>query len=165
MSAVVCAVCAKPIAKPQKWKISGTEVFHEACVVAYGTAGSLSHRQQRQIADLRADIERLRYEVESEKHKAAHERANAKRIADERDRQGNELGQALVDVRAYRLRMEEARRDRDEATAQRDAARREAQLHQTIQGAPAAPAPISTPEVAKDERDATEVRYSLMELD
>lgn len=163
MSAAICALCLRPLSKP--WKISGTEVFHEACVMAYGTTGSLSNKQQRQLGELRAETERLRYEVEHEKHKTAHERAVSKRIADERDRDANGLGQALVDLRTLRGRLDEARRDRDEVTAQRDAARREVLLHQTIQATPAAPAPISTPEVAKDDRDSTEVRFSLLELD
>lgn len=163
--AATCAVCLTPIMKPEKFVLSGTEVFHARCVVAYGTTNSVVNKQRQQAADLRAQIERLRYELEHEKQRADHERTVAQRIAGERERMGNDLGVALSDARSWRVRMEEARRERDEAVAARDASRREALLHQTIQGTPVAPAVAATPEPVKDERDSTEVRFSLLELD
>lgn len=58
--------------------------------------------------------------------------------------------------------------ERDEAIAQRDAARREAALHQTIQGAPArapevAP-PATEPLPQQEEKDASVIRFELLEL-
>jgi hypothetical protein len=160
----VCAACLISLGNGEKFVLMGTEVVHPGCVGRQTErtkllmrlneetrrAGNLAieERRQREMA-VAADREHLRVSAELREVKETMRRRF--HLEDE-----------------YRAQRDNARAERDRAFALRDealraaeAARREAALHQTLGPAPAAPA---TPEV-KDERDPSEIRFSLLDLD
>jgi hypothetical protein len=175
----------RPIVKgatgPGAFILAGTEVFHRAC--AANVARSLRTRQEHEIVQLRGELAQLTIERDAREQE---ERIELARI--ERD-----LRRAREDLRAAQLARASseamladrwidqrliAERDaaleiRDRAIRERDAARTEAALHQTIQGRtvtpPVAPQPLPqqilvvTP--TSEDLDDSEIRFSLLELD
>mgnify|MGYP001617547823 CR=1 FL=1 len=152
--AATCAVCMAPIIKGvDKFAISGTEVIHARCVGAGATVGT---RRKLRIIEQTQTIDNLRSEIGSHLVAAREERVR---------RAGVESREA-----DYRRQRDEARRERDEAMAARDAAVREVGLRQALGiVARADPAPrtevVPVPEQANDDRDASEIRFSLLEID
>lgn len=174
-----CAICNGRILTRAELSVAGTEVFHKRCIRTHGTANTVLTRSQRDA--LEADAKRHHAAVEAQQ---VLERRDAlirdlndenrdltKQIATlERDltskgvtilAQRSQLTQLTADV--ARLA-----RELDEALRLRDAAISEAALHQTIQRSRPVSAgrdtvPLVPAEV--DERDPTEVRMSLLDLD
>jgi len=154
--AAVCAICDLPLIPGQKFRLEGSEVMHPHCV-----------RTGRPTAMRRLVVDH----------------ANDLRV---QQRAMSQLGERLNDVesRATRVLLENREHERTIrdlrsqlaiARRERDAARSEAALHQTIAAAPAptvaAPATHEVPSMAevadppRDRRDDTEIRFSLLELD
>lgn len=159
--------------------IAGSEVFHRACIRAHGTAqGALQRARAEALA---ADQGRHAAAVQ---HQQELERVNStvRDLKDENRGLRRELEQArrenaqqAVTVLAQKSELYEARtdvvrleRELAEAKRQAEAARSEAALHQTIQRSrPMSPQRETVPLVQAevDERDPTEVRMSLLDLD
>lgn len=166
--AIVCASCLQPIDAGQKqFVLAGTEVFHRRC--ATNIANSHAERQRQRIIELGADAqkwrnesERLLRQLEDYGRDLDTTRDNLRKSGDELSR----LGMTLLDTRsAQRAELERKDTTIADLTRQRDAARREAQLHQAISNTPPRdPSPPSTP-AENDDRDASAVRFSLLELD
>lgn len=154
------------IAKDDQFVLSGTEVFHLRCVKARGTSASVGNRTRQQLADVRGEIARMeerqrRIENDADRLAAAIAPLNA------------ELDASRAREAEYRRQRDEAHRERDrlnaeriEAIAARDSARRELALIQHLaQQATVAPAAPADPVQQDDGKDATEKRFSLLELD
>lgn len=155
----VCAVCRVPLAKGEKFVMQASEVVHARCVGGQTMATRLkldNIEARRQLEEIRGDVRRAQNELMASRLEAKDLRA--------------ELKAALATRGDYKDQRDAARRERDQAIAERDAARREAALHQTIQQSipvtPAAgPASAPAPDKPRDDRDPTEVRFSLLDLD
>lgn len=147
-----CAVCLQPIVTRNDVRVSGTEVMHRSC--AASGQETVGWRQKRQIAELR---EALTFAQECEKRQAALLRKERERVdravlaADRRvDNAGAERDAALSD----QVRAEIAR----------DVAIRELNIVRA-ELAKRTPTPEVTPPPAEDTRDATVIRFSLLDLD
>lgn len=172
MSAV-CAACRTPIAKGEKFVLQRTEVFHERCVTR--SARSVRAELELRLAGLEGDIAQLRYEVESTKATADHNFKVAERIRAERDRLADQLRSRESNLRAVQRQRDRERADREQLERDlrdvRDAVERMRAAQPPV--APAAPvtAPTGSPQVPTpaqeetDSRDATEIRFGLLELD
>jgi CRISPR/Cas system-associated endonuclease Cas1 len=145
-----CAVCRHPIARRADVCVQDTEVIHRGC------AGGATVRQklEHELAESMRTAEQLtRAALLAQELAASRLRqlssAVAGRAADNTDnaREQRELLRRARDAESTARRME----------AERDAARRELALYQ----ATAAP----QPQPERDERDASEVRFSLLEID
>lgn len=174
----VCAICGGGLVRGDI-SIAGSEVFHKACIRAHGTASSALQRARAQA--LTADQEKHAAAVASqqtlERRDAIIRDLNAetrdlRRQLDQKDR---ELAQQAVTVLAQRAELYEATTDvarlqRELAEAKRaaEAARSEAAFHQTIQRSSPVSVARDTVRTVPDEvddRDPTEVRMSLLDLD
>lgn len=161
-----CAICLVPIGKGEKFALVETEVVHRRCIASPTARQTILTRARLTAVEAERQREAYRIALQSE-------RAHGENLARARAAEATELANlryALDRMRderdSVKTRLDLARRERDEAMAARDAARREAALHQTIQAARADPAPApEIPVVAKDDRDAAEIRFSLLELD
>jgi flagellar motility protein MotE (MotC chaperone) len=159
---VVCASCLQPINTGQRqFVLAGSEVFHRSC--ATNIANSHAARQRQRIVDLgaeaqkwRNEAERLARQLEDYARDLDGARASLRRSGDEVSR----LGMTLLDTRSAQ-RAEIERRDATIAdlTRQRENERL-AKVYQATLVDPGVPAPAKT-----DDRDPTEVRFSLLELD
>jgi len=171
-----CAVCRQPITKQTRFKVAGTEAIHDACLSQLSqsvlhrlrrrhdeivaTMTSLEQRalraenqltlsrqlvveRERDLDVLRRDRDRLREDLSALRTRAADNEAAAWH-------RGQRVGQEILDRLAA---------ERDAARRERDAARAELALFHALHA--------STParEPAKDERDASEIRFSLLDLD
>lgn len=175
----VCAICNGRIAARGDLSIAGSEVFHKWCVRQKGTATSALNRARtealasdtaRHHAAVEANqvLERrdaLIRDLNAENHELQAEIAKLKREATTREvtvlAQRSQLFTATTDVARLERELAEARRLRDAAIS-------EAALHQTIQRS--GPVSVHRDTVAAvpvevDERDPTEVRMSLLDLD
>jgi len=157
--AATCAACLDAISPREKFVLSGTECFHARCAMTRGTAQSVRRRLELEIIDHRAAIERLRADLTSERSTARHERQVTARIAKERDELSAEVRDAarqreqLIDIHRTAERRLTAEYER--VLVERDQARREIAVLRDH--------PDSKPE--NTDRDATEIRFSLLELD
>ena len=160
-----CAVCLSPILEPQRFVVDGTEVLHRACAQASHTT-VLQRAQRATAAALHEAANAQRRELELRSKVATLEGRIARYEAD--------LSSIRRDMRVALRHHGITRTERDTAIDERDAARREAALYQTLaaarQGTPSvSSAPDSTASsagpVAPAERDPTEQRMSLLELD
>lgn len=172
-----CAACAGPIVKGgDPFVIVGTEVVHRKCLGAQTKTTRLVLRLKdwrTTIKNLSAQLASAMLEVEDKRAQvssmsAAMESMRKREI--DKDLAIVNLRKAARDAEAredeYRRQRDTFRRERDEARAQVEAARREAALHQTIQGATRIPDAKSTDTPpANDDRDPSEVRFSLLEID
>jgi hypothetical protein len=190
--AATCAACLQPITKLTGFVISGTEAFHRTCVA--NIARSVRTRQALEIVELRGELSNVILERDSLENDHRVELAKM-------DHQINRLREDLRAAESRAARAESStytvddrireQRDaaisaRDQAIRERDAARAEAALHQTIQGrvvparletrpvtsadvAAIAGRPISPPPgdpvAPESDLDDLEMRSSLLELD
>lgn len=161
--AAVCAICEQALITGQRFRIEGCEVMHAQCA-----RSGLPTRTGRLLVDQANAI-------------AGHLRAM------------RELGERLRTIeqqtestrrenRTHERTIRDLRTQLATALRERDTARSEAALHQTIAAVPDAPpvaAPVAappaiptaspnvsqaTPAPAQDERDGSEIRFSLLEL-
>lgn len=174
----VCAICNWRIAARADGSIAGSEVFHKWCV-RQGTANSALNRARAEA--LAADTARHHAAVEAnqvlerrdalirdlnaENRELQAEITKLKREATTREvtvlAQRSQLYTATTDVTRLEREIAEARRLRDAAIS-------EAALHQTIQRSRPVSVPRDTVAIVQDEvdeRDPTEVRMSLLDLD
>lgn len=175
--AATCAACAAPIVKGgDPFVLLGTEVVHRKCLGAQTKTTRLLLRLKdwrTAIKNLGAQLAAAKLEVQDSRHAMASMDASMeslRRREIEKDLAILNLRKTARDTEAreleYKRQRDEARRERDEARAQLEAARREAALHQTIQGATRTVEPKSTETPpANDDRDPSEVRFSLLEID
>jgi hypothetical protein len=160
-----CAVCQSPIVEPQRFVIDGTEVIHRAC--ARSGRFTVLQRAQQDLATARhAEATAHRREIE---HRSKIAILEGKVRAQETD-----LERVRRDHRVLLRQFGITRTERDGAVLERDAARSELALHQTLamsRAATAAPeSPLAAVEAkvvpeAEGELDPTEKRFSLLELD
>lgn len=169
--AAACAVCLAPIGRGEKFVLVGTEVIHPYCVVGH----TKSTKQRLHIIDLEHEISQMRIELEESGRRAAQAVKDMNRMVQDEARDYERLRDRLE---AEMARVEAYRRDRDEARVQRDQSRAEleqvrrelvvARMTPVVAPAPAATVVTSagsTSEPAKDDRDASEIRFSLLDLD
>lgn len=147
-----CAACLQPLVHGVKYVLVGTEVIHSSC--ARAGMQTLVQKLQSQLSLARQESARWQSEAATARYEL--------RIA-------NALGDELETARSgvARLERQAARmlQERNEALAARDAAKRELALRDAI-GTPRVATPDATEtQRAEDKRDATEVRFSLLELD
>lgn len=168
-----CALCLRPLTKP--FSISGTEVFHAECAKQVSLARPSVHakvsikaaKQAGRIAELEADLAYARREVDMLKRL---ERENQRLVAldVEAARLRRELAAAGERESEYRRQRDEARRERDAANANVMAA--ELELRNALAAGRAAMQATervggSADGKPADSRDATEIRFSLLDLD
>lgn len=175
--AATCAACAAPIVKGgDPFVIVGTEVVHRRCLGAETKTTRLLLR----LKDWRGALKKLGAQLAAAQLEVADKRAAMASVnggMESLRKQAIDKDLAIINLRKtareaeareleYKRQRDEARRERDEARAQLEAARREAALHQTIQGATRTVEPKSTETPpANDDRDPSEVRFSLLEID
>lgn len=167
-----CAACLRTIERGERAKLAGSEVFHKTC----STAGSALRRATSQIAQLRAENERLhqerdlaRQDATVAQREAANQRAHADNLARARELEREQLHRAnrVARANAAELEQEYARSDRLEreiAAVRSDAraARQEAELLKAVQP----PQASEAVEIAPDStEDATVTRGKLLEFD
>ncbi len=173
-----CANCLGVIIKGTPFLIDETEVFHQSCVREQGTVNSLRNRQHRQLVELEAEQAVLEREtkdllgriarLDTEHHQLRD------RATDALAREGRALAEA-ASARDARDRihttLNRAVRELEEKQEEARALRHQLTMHETLTAplrAQAGVTPVSetAPGSAKqDDRDATVVRYSLLELD
>lgn len=153
--------------------LHGTEVFHRRATCIAGIASSLSVKQRQRIAELEGDVDKsladvlyFRQHAEQSEREAATQRQQL-----ESTRTSLEAQQRITARRSREVEVSEDERRRlallvENLTAERDAARRELAMHQALGPSRSAPpAAQGDPKVEeKDERDPTEVRFSLLEF-
>jgi hypothetical protein len=137
-----CSICGGSISSQARFVLSGTEVMHSACA-----------RSGRDTA-----LQRLRQKVATLEIVAS----SAERL----ERENAHLRREMSSIEhAHRERVSRLERthsaELSRVTAERDAARTEAALHQALGARPGLTAPVEP----TDTRDASEVRFSLLELD
>lgn len=160
--AAQCAICLGPVVKGMKFILAGTEVFHDGCAAQHGTHLSIGSKQAKTITDLQFDLSeaRSRYRRRDESVREATQLLSDTKI------KLREIGDAAA---MWKRRYEEmvgryndAAADIAAVTQERDRARRDyVELQQRQVAAP----PESKAPETRDTRDATEIRYSLLELD
>lgn len=171
--AATCAACLGPIAKGERFVLSRTEVFHARCVTAI--ARSMRAKLEQEVIRLGHDVSQLADDQRrlTETANAASRRADSVSRLLERERE-----EGAAKFRASERAKDAAIRDRDISRAradqletERDAARRELAVMRQY-GTATTPAPAATPapaptavEPAKDQRDDSEIRFSLLEID
>jgi hypothetical protein len=174
-----CAACLGPITSATPFALAGTEVFHVACVKAGGIVRSVGNRRKQRLIELRAEIDQLRIDqaqvVQLREQLKRHDRDHERMIEAERAvaRLTRQAAEGEMREAEYRRQREEARRERDAANAAAEAARRELQLERELRrGVPVSQAPAATTATegssearVDDGKDATEKRFSLLELD
>src|SRR5271170_6353633 len=159
--AAVCAACLQPIRSGTPFVLAGTEVFHRNASCASRIAQSVGWRTRVERDQLRIDVDEARGEIARTQHKLELTR-------DDRARAQEAQRRAETQLRTSDRRRQAAENDREMAIVERDRAMRElAIVRQFGQPAAVSAGSVTTPEStpAKDDRDASEVRFSLLELD
>lgn len=168
-----CAACRKPIRNGQKIALSGPEVFHRECAMG-GTTESIGNKLRARALELQAELDRKTSDLE----RVRAELDNLRRINTDAHKDNARLQRDVDAARiqlskmrdAYELANDDANRiivQRDNARRERDAALSHVALLETLaRSVPVAPV-VVTPDVTEreDTRDASEVRFSLIELD
>lgn len=176
----ICAICQQLATREQGIALSGSEVFHQECVRRHGTANSVLNRLKTKLAELELfsvrEIETIRQrasvledEVRTLRRaadKSKGDRENAQRAQQDLALRKIELDGVRSELRRAREAHKLLKEDFERMAADRDAARREAALHQTLAGQHVvAHVQADVTAVGQDDRDATEIRFSLLELD
>ena len=165
-----CAVCVAPIQKNEEFVLGGTEVFHLRCVKARGTAASVGNRRKARLVELQGENAQLRTDLEYARGQL--ERLGRDDRRHELEREVSRLKLQLADLaereEEYRRTRTEARRERDIANLALDTATREIALLRTLgpsRTSTPTPTEQADPAPQDDGKDATEKRFSLLELD
>lgn len=181
----ICAICERPLARQQGISLAGTEAFHKACVRTAGTSGSVANRLRAKLIEieteavrlrdsLREQLDRVRSELDIQRRKNTElgERAgDAKALQFQLDLKKAELAKAQRECTSLDREIGDLVEDCKTLERERDAARHEAALHQMLAYEASRVVQTGTVTVTAatakedDERDATEVRFSLLELD
>ena len=160
--AAQCAICAEPIVKGMKFVLAGTEVFHDRCAAFRGTHTSIGNTRHQHLVDLEAKnaaFWRQQDELQTQL------RVLKDKVVKETERLVQRIEDADANTNSWRRRYELTRTDLERTEVERDQARRELAVARQY-GLPPASAPATTPEQKPaDTRDATEIRFSLLDLD
>lgn len=157
----ICAGCGVAITKGMGNRVAivGSEAFHQRCVRAGLVATSKQRRLEQMLrdAEARAETNRVMAREALDLLQREQEKTAEVRSLLDASRRSNTGNLARVhDLIARNAELEQ----------ERDAARREAALHQVIQATPAPrsdpPPVITTPE---EEVDGTKKRFEMLELD
>ena len=173
----ICAICQHELHREQGIVLAGSEAFHRACVRAHGTSSSVVNRLQQKLVEVEAMAVRQRDELRMRLDDATEKlRTSARRVADLADEiaaaraietqlelKKAELAGVRSELGALRIEFRELEHEGNTLMAEREAARREAALHQLL--AQRTPVRVETAPDPIDDRDPTEVRFSLLELD
>ena len=146
-----CAVCLQPIVARQDVRIAGSEVLHRAC--AASGRETAFWRQARQVSALKADLatsEATRARLARDHSTAVAHLDDARRICDDVATDNQRLHDELS---AQKLVIEDLRRQL--AISQARVAK-EAQVAKEA---------TSSSDNLQDDRDPTEVRFSLLDMD
>lgn len=163
--AATCAACLSPIAAGDRFVLSGTEVFHRTC--ARGINRSQRTRMELRILELERELAAERAAVQNLRGAADAELNIARKI--KREVEGMDR-----DLRVARAGRDAALRDsaywqERHAAAERSKALLRSEIDALTEAARVRVAPPpqggETPAATKDDRDATEIRFSLLELD
>ena len=159
-----CAVCRQPLTKGQKMSIAGTEAVHRVCLSQLsGSALSIARQEairQKGIAD------QARIEASRASSEASQVRGELQRLRAERDHliaettMLRQLTAERENAGAARARRE-MQQQVDRLTRERDNLRRELALAQVLSGTQTGEGADGG--AAKDERDPTSIRFSLLE--
>jgi hypothetical protein len=173
MSNATCAGCEEPIATGEPFMLWGTEVFHKDRACLRLVRQSVGTRQKLAIAKLKQEqleidkrahardvkLHELEAEVVTQREnlrveKQAKERAMA--LADDLSKRNEQIAERNIAARQHRVRAAELEKQLADAKAEITKLKNEA-LRRATDDLP----------VAKkdDTRDATEIRFSLLELD
>jgi chromosome segregation ATPase len=158
-----------PIPKGAKFRIAETEVFHEKCV--HLIAQSYRFLLEREVAKLRGELARERGETSLARNQESLLRSD---LASSRDRvrdlerQRDDWMKRSNDSQDNAMRLERQRvkamNERNTALADLDAARRELALHRALgPPTPTQAQQLNDAEKTTDDRNPTEVRFSLIE--
>lgn len=171
--AAICAGCMKPIGSKEKFVLASSEVFHKTCIPLIPQSRLWKMKQEmlrmRGVLDEeRAQGARARIEVQDLEREVRNMRSARDQARDEVTRISRDAARASHEVQSANDRANEMSRraqrlgsERDAAIARAEAAERELALHRAL-GPVTQPAEGSgTPEA--DDRDATEIRFSLLE--
>lgn len=173
-----CAICQLELHRGDGIALAGSEAFHKACVRDHGIANSVVNRLKAKLLEVEALAVRQRDELRNKLDSVTEQlRKSGRRVSDmtseieayrtidtQLEIKKAELAGVRHELSALRAEFRELEAEGDILIAERDSARREAALHQLLaQNAPLV-AKVITPEPV-DDRDATEVRFSLLELD
>lgn len=186
--AAICAACDQPFAAGENFKVSGTEVFHRKCVEGGGVERSRNTRlklevvKQRQRAETAVGLaETARKQRDDQAAQLERALQAATELRNQRDDARRELQgfenrhrtdcaivreqREMIQVRdnnLTRLRNELAQLNVQLNSLARDnTTLRQRGLEQAIELA----TPQSGAPAATDDRDATEIRFSLLEID
>lgn len=143
-----CAVCLQPIVTRNDVRVSGTEVMHRACA-ATGQE-TIGWRNKRELADLRAQLAQAQGGVARQRDTLARVRAA-----------NRELERLLTEANCDRDLAQASQAQAADAMAEL-LQERDAALAELAKRPPAQPSTVAPEE---DQRDATEQRFSLLELD
>ena len=152
-----CAVCRQPFSKADKFVLVGSEAVHPVCVASLQR--SVVNRLKKQLVEMGGAFDASQVEIQRLRQHAADSARECDRLRRDLEHvkaDHHRVQQQLRDSEANNITLA---RERDTARRERDAARAEAALHQVLSGA------REVTEGKKDDRDATVVRFSLLELD
>ena len=172
-----CAGCESPISRGEKFVLAGTEVFHRLCAEAGAIENSVLTRTRKKIVQLTkhvanaaANADRAIRNTEAamescrtyEKALRRTEELRDAATLESRNRQEGDR-QLLVEARQRIMQLEqqlrESQRGGERATTSFMSARQSGAT--TTDSA----AVLPPTEVAKDDRDDSEIRFSLLEID
>lgn len=171
--AAICAGCLKPIGSKEKFVLASSEVFHKTCIPLIPQSRLWKMKQEMlrmhgELENEKAEKAMLRNEVADLERDVANMRSSRNLARDEVTRFQREAIRADELVRTANDRANEMSRraqrmgsERDAAIARAEAAERELALHRAL-------GPVTQPAEAEgtpgsDDRDATEIRFSLLE--
>lgn len=159
--AATCAGCDGPITRGDGFKLVGTEVFHSSCV-RWAVSASKLARTLRELRDSHAESTRLHRKAQDLARDLEEVKAREERMSDGYVTAKGRIN-TLEGQRAYdSLRISQLEQENNRLRAELDQARRAALA------APVLHAPIATPEIPstpKSDKDDTEQRFALLELD
>lgn len=151
-----CAICLLPIERGGKFVLAGTEVFHDLCAAQKGTHTSVGNQRRQRLSYLEAAYAEHRRNLEEQQTTL---RVLKDKVNEEMEHQVAATRDMEASANSWRRRYENARLDVDRLTVERDRAMRELAV--------ARQAGVTTTPESKptDTRDATEIRFSLLEID
>ena len=167
--AAICAGCRATIAKGAKFRIVQTQVFHEQCVSLIGqsvlAAKSAEAANLRvALAHERSDGAEARVKAQTLERELSYERERNRTLEREVQTWKKISAERSIALESLGSERRRALRERDDAIARGNEARQELALQRAI-ATPAQSTQAAAPATEKpaDDRNATEVRFSLIE--
>jgi hypothetical protein len=150
-----CAICMQELTRP--FVIAGTEVFHAECAAQQGTHTSIGNRRHQQLVLMESNHATVKRSYEDI---GTQLRVLKDKVGKESERMIQRIEDTEATANSWRRRYELARTDVERITAERDQMRAEIEAARR-----AAPIPATPESKPADTRDATEIRFSLLETD